>query len=50
MVRRCVVFATIDSFSALTLTVTQANANAVELYKKLGFSVTRVFDAFVWEG
>ena len=37
-------------FSALTLTVTQANANAVELYKKLGFSVTRVFDAFVWEG
>jgi ribosomal protein S18 acetylase RimI-like enzyme len=37
-------------FTALTLTVTQANANAVELYKKLGFSVTRVFDAFVWEG
>jgi ribosomal protein S18 acetylase RimI-like enzyme len=34
----------------LSLTVTQANVRAVDLYKKLGFSIERVFDAFVWEG
>lgn len=34
----------------LTLTVTEANSGAVELYKRLGFSIQRVFDAFVWEG
>ncbi|HET8668739.1 MAG TPA: GNAT family N-acetyltransferase [Terriglobales bacterium] len=37
-------------FSYLTLTVTEANAGAVNLYKKLGYAVNRVFDAFVWEG
>ncbi|MBZ5648447.1 MAG: GNAT family N-acetyltransferase [Acidobacteriia bacterium] len=37
-------------FSALSLTVTEANHRAVELYKWLGFDVIRVFDAFVWEG
>jgi ribosomal protein S18 acetylase RimI-like enzyme len=37
-------------FSALSLTVTEDNTRAVELYKKMGFSVKRVFDAFVWEG
>jgi len=37
-------------FSSLSLTVTEANTRAVELYKKLGFHVARVFDAFVWEG
>jgi len=36
--------------NTLSLTVTQANTRAVELYKKLGFSIDRVFDAFVWEG
>jgi ribosomal protein S18 acetylase RimI-like enzyme len=36
--------------NTLSLTVTQANVRAVELYKKLGFSIDRVFDAFVWEG
>jgi ribosomal protein S18 acetylase RimI-like enzyme len=38
------------NFSMLSLTVTEANARAVELYLRLGFETTRVFDAFVWEG
>lgn len=37
-------------FTELSLTVTQANRNAVELYRHLGFQTRRVFDAFVWEG
>jgi ribosomal protein S18 acetylase RimI-like enzyme len=37
-------------FSALSLTVTEANHGAVELYKRIGFEIKRVFDAFVWEG
>lgn len=37
-------------FSALSLTVTEANAHAVALYRRLGFDTKRVFDAFVWEG
>jgi ribosomal protein S18 acetylase RimI-like enzyme len=37
-------------FTKLTLTVTEENAGAVKLYKRLGYSVSRVFDAFVWEG
>lgn len=37
-------------FSSLSLTVTEANHRAVDLYKRLGFDVIRVFDAFVWEG
>jgi ribosomal protein S18 acetylase RimI-like enzyme len=36
-------------FNLLTLTVTEANHRAVELYRKLGFEEKRVFDAFVWE-
>ena len=36
-------------FSMLSLTVTEANARAVDLYKRLGFETKRVFDAFVWE-
>ncbi len=38
------------NFSLLTLTVTEANAGAVRLYKKLGYTVDRMFDAFVWGG
>jgi ribosomal protein S18 acetylase RimI-like enzyme len=34
----------------LSLTVTQANAGAVALYRRLNFDSKRVFDAFVWEG
>ena len=37
-------------FSVLSLTVTEANARAVELYRRLGFDTKRVFDAFVWQG
>ncbi len=37
-------------FSLLSLTVTEANSRAVELYIRLGFEKKRVFDAFVWEG
>lgn len=36
-------------FSALSLTVTEANAKAVDLYHRLGFDTLRRFDAFVWE-
>jgi ribosomal protein S18 acetylase RimI-like enzyme len=38
------------NFSMLSLTVTEANAHAVDLYRHLGFDIKRVFDAFVWEG
>jgi len=37
------------NFSALSLTVTEANEKAVDLYRRLGFDVRRRFDAFVWE-
>ena len=37
-------------FTELSLTVTEANYNAVQLYERLGFDTRRVFDAFVWEG
>jgi ribosomal protein S18 acetylase RimI-like enzyme len=36
--------------SQLSLTVTEANRNAVDLYRRMGFQEQRVFDAFVWEG
>jgi len=38
------------NFGVLSLTVTEANGRAVELYERLGFTTDRVFDAFVWEG
>lgn len=38
------------NFSALSLTVTEANSKAVALYRRLNFDTKRVFDAFVWEG
>jgi len=37
-------------FTLLSLTVTEANKRAVDLYARLGFDTKRVFDAFVWEG
>jgi ribosomal protein S18 acetylase RimI-like enzyme len=38
------------NFTGLSLTVTEANLKAVELYRRLGFATRRRFDAFVWEG
>jgi ribosomal protein S18 acetylase RimI-like enzyme len=38
------------SFSSLSLTVTEANAGAVALYRRISFDSKRLFDAFVWEG
>ena len=38
------------NFFMLSLTVTEANARAVALYRRLNFDSKRVFDAFVWEG
>jgi len=37
-------------FSMLSLTVTEANARAVALYRRLNFDTKRIFDAFVWQG
>jgi ribosomal protein S18 acetylase RimI-like enzyme len=37
-------------FSMLSLTVTEANARAVALYRRLNFETKRIFDAFVWQG
>lgn len=36
-------------FSALSLTVTEANRPALELYRRMGFTTLREFDAYVWE-
>jgi ribosomal protein S18 acetylase RimI-like enzyme len=38
------------NFALLSLTVTEANARAVALYRRLHFESERIFDAFVWEG
>ncbi len=37
-------------FTLLSLTVTEANHRAIELYERIGFERKRIFDAFVWEG
>ena len=36
-------------FQALTLTVTQQNADAVALYHRSGFVTRQTFDAMVWD-
>jgi len=36
-------------FRGLTLTVTEENANAVELYRRIGFVEKHSFDAMVWD-
>src|SRR5262245_10568649 len=37
------------NFIGLSLTVTEGNTKAVDLYRRLGFETRRRFDAFVWE-
>jgi ribosomal protein S18 acetylase RimI-like enzyme len=37
-------------FNLLSLTVTEMNQHAVELYRRMGFEEKSVFDAYVWEG
>lgn len=37
-------------YQEVSLTVTDSNAGAVELYERLGFDTFRTFGAFVWEG
>jgi ribosomal protein S18 acetylase RimI-like enzyme len=50
LIRACCIGLRERGSSRLTLTVTGANTNAVELYHRLGFETGRIFDAFVWEG
>ena len=38
-----------NQFRAVTLTVTESNRRAVQLYEQLGFVPLREFDAFAWE-
>ncbi len=38
------------NFTLLSLTVTEANVRAVELYRRLHYESKRIFDAFVWQG
>ena len=38
-----------DNFEEITLTVTDANAGAVRLYKRLGFEIFKTFGAFIYE-
>ncbi len=49
MIEKCAQSLERRSFSELSLTVTEANSRAVELYLQLEFTKQRVFDAFVWE-
>ncbi len=37
-------------FNQLSLTVTEMNRRAVDLYRRMGFEEKSVFDAYVWEG
>ena len=38
-----------QGLSEISLTVTEANANAIELYRAEGYDCTHSFDAAVWE-
>jgi len=49
MIARCCQELQRRRFTALTLTVTEANNRAVELYLRHGFETKRVFDAYVWD-
>lgn len=48
MMEQCAASLQSRGFKALTLTVTEENANAVDLYRTLGFEETHSFDAMMW--
>ncbi|MHB1023255.1 MAG: GNAT family N-acetyltransferase [Acidobacteriaceae bacterium] len=49
LLQRCGVTLHQRGFDALTLTVTEGNANAVSLYERCGFQTRHRFDAMVWD-
>ena len=49
LIDNCAAHLRARGFRALTLTVTEANENAVALYRHAGFEVTHTFDAMLWE-
>ena len=49
LIESCAAHLRARGFSALTLTVTEANENAVALYRHAGFEVRHTFDAMLWE-
>jgi ribosomal protein S18 acetylase RimI-like enzyme len=50
LLRRSLVSLAEGGAAKASLTVTTANAHAVELYERVGFETLRRFPAFVWEG
>jgi ribosomal protein S18 acetylase RimI-like enzyme len=49
LIENCAAHMRSRGFCALTLTVTEANENAVALYRHAGFEVKHTFDAMLWE-
>ncbi|MBV8674074.1 MAG: GNAT family N-acetyltransferase [Acidobacteriaceae bacterium] len=49
LIENCAAQLRARGFRALTLTVTEANENAVALYRHAGFEVRHTFDAMLWE-
>ncbi|HZD48171.1 MAG TPA: GNAT family N-acetyltransferase [Silvibacterium sp.] len=49
LIENCATHLAARGFRALTLTVTEANENAVTLYRHAGFEVRHTFDAMLWE-
>jgi ribosomal protein S18 acetylase RimI-like enzyme len=49
LIESCAAHLRTRGFRALTLTVTEANENAVALYRHAGFEIKHTFDAMLWE-
>jgi ribosomal protein S18 acetylase RimI-like enzyme len=49
LLQQCIAHLRRSGFSAITLTVTEPNAQAVKLYEELGFFVRHRFDAMVYD-
>jgi ribosomal protein S18 acetylase RimI-like enzyme len=50
LLRYCYADLAARRFTELSLTVTEENARALALYRRLGFQHLHTFDGFVWEG